>query len=256
MISETDIVFVTTSSDDFLLEKQQKNLSEFFPNSDRILVREGSEWPYKWFDWIPLMKQRKEKYFIHLDIDFFITSKQEVLRSVHMLEENKYSLYGISDGYDAYRSGNPMALNSFYMVGNVSDLNELNFNPSILRLHEESDYLWKNNLNFYFKKEYLGRFIYPHRVSEKRKKEAKVYYDCNNEPYYILFWMMLNRNKTIGYLDSRFDDRFKSSNPRIDEHSEDIGIHMWYSRCWQTNLDVFGMNNKERYEKVLGHLQL
>jgi hypothetical protein len=245
MIEESDIVFVTTSNDDFLLNKQQKILSELFPGSDRIVVKEGS-WPYKWFKWIPLMKDRSEKYFIHLDIDFFVTSREEVIRSVEELEKNNYSLYGVSDGYDPYRGANPVALNSYYMVGKISDINELNLNPNFLyfSLYEGG---WKNNLNLYFKEEYLKTFNYPHEIQENRKNPNYYY---SQEPYYIIFWMLLEKGKKIGYLYSKFDERFKSSNPRIDENSPDIGIHMWYSREWRSETDVFGMKNNERYFKL------
>ena len=249
MIDEKEIVFVTTSCDDFLLKKQQEIITKLFPNSDKIVVTEGS-WPHKWFNWIPLMKERTEKYFIHLDIDFFITSKEEVMRSVQVLESNNFSLYGVSDGYDPYRISNPVALNSYYMVGNVSDLNGLNFNPNILNFSLDSD-AWKNNLNLYFKESYLNTFSYPHEIREESKPTFHRY---NQEPYYILFWIMLNRGKKIGYLDSRFDDRFKSSNPRIDKNSDDIGIHMWYSRSWQSEVEIKGMKNIDRYKKIMEYL--
>lgn len=251
MIEEKDILFVTTSHDKFLLKKQQKILSKLFPSSNKIVVEEG-QWPYKWFNWIPLVKGREERYFIHLDVDFFITSKEETMESVREIEKNDYSLYGISDGYDPFRGANPIALNSYYMVGKISDIEELNINLNTLHFSlTESG--WKNNLNLYYKDKYLENFRYPHDIREDRKNPNYYY---SQEPYYIIFWMLLEKRKKIGYLYPKFDERFKSSNPKINKNSPDIGIHMWYSREWRGDMDVFGMKNNERYKKVFEYLSI
>jgi hypothetical protein len=34
------------------------------------------------------------------------------------------------------------------------------------------------------------------------------------------------------------NDRFKSANPRIEEDWNDIGIHMWFTRQWNSQMDV------------------
>jgi hypothetical protein len=52
------------------------------------------------------------------------------------------------------------------------------------------------------------------------------------------------------YLYPHFDERFKSTNPRLKEDSIDIGIHMWYTRQWNTDMDVWGLPNIKRYELV------
>ncbi len=51
------------------------------------------------------------------------------------------------------------------------------------------------------------------------------------------------------YLYPYFDDRFKS-NPRLEKDSLDIGIHMWYTRNWNSEMDVWGLKNVERYNRV------
>lgn len=52
------------------------------------------------------------------------------------------------------------------------------------------------------------------------------------------------------YLYPFFDDRFKSTNPRLEKDSDDIGIHMWYTRNCDSNMDVWGLPNVERYNLV------
>ncbi len=34
------------------------------------------------------------------------------------------------------------------------------------------------------------------------------------------------------------------------EDSGDIGIHMWYTRQWNSEMDVWGMKNIDRYNKI------
>ena len=56
------------------------------------------------------------------------------------------------------------------------------------------------------------------------------------------------------YLFPHFDNFYKSTNPRISENSEDIGIHMWYLRNWNESFDVCGEQNYIRYEKIEKYL--
>jgi hypothetical protein len=60
--------------------------------------------------------------------------------------------------------------------------------------------------------------------------------------------------KKFYYLYPQFDERFKSTNPRIDSNSGDIAIHMWYARTWESPMDVHGMPNVERYRRLEEYL--
>lgn len=57
------------------------------------------------------------------------------------------------------------------------------------------------------------------------------------------------------YIYPYFDDRFKSTNPRLEKDSDDIGIHMWYTRNWNSQMDVWGLPNNEKYNKVEGYIK-
>jgi hypothetical protein len=61
---------------------------------------------------------------------------------------------------------------------------------------------------------------------------------------------MKELNLKFDYLYPHFDKTLKSTNPRINETSPDIGIHMWYTRQWNSDMDVHGLPNIERYNKV------
>lgn len=87
MISE-DIVFVTTTLHTKWLDYQQKIIKILFPESDIIIVDGRGNWPNSWFYWIDEVKKSDKKYYIHIDEDFFITSKEELLKSIQKMEDN------------------------------------------------------------------------------------------------------------------------------------------------------------------------
>ena len=70
----------------------------------------------------------------------------------------------------------------------------------------------------------------------------------------MILWMLIERGKKFYYLYPHFDERFKSTNPRISKDSPDIAVHMWYTRFWSSDMDVHGMPNSARYEKVEEYL--
>ena len=57
------------------------------------------------------------------------------------------------------------------------------------------------------------------------------------------------------YLYPFFDERFKSTNPRLEKDSDDIGIHMWYTRQWNSSMDVWGLPNVERYNLLEKYIE-
>ena len=66
----------------------------------------------------------------------------------------------------------------------------------------------------------------------------------------MILWMLKEQGRRFNYLYPHFDGRFKSTNPRIEKNSEDLGIHMWYARQWNSDFDVHGMSNRLRYTEV------
>ena len=239
---EEDICFVTTSLYTKWLDYQSKIISKLFPASEHIIVDGRKNWPVSWFYWINLVKNSGKKYFIHLDEDFFIINRHEVLKSIETLENREIDLLGTSDGFTHYRAANPVAINSFYMVGRVSVLEKFNFEN--IKFHYTQNKGWINNYNLCFKDSYKLDWIYPYPEFSGSNFEIEA------EPYYAFYWAMKEQGAKFGYLFPHFDERFKSTNPRISEESEDIGIHMWYLRQWQSDMDIFGLRNQERYNLV------
>ena len=248
MILDKDIVFVTTTLYTKWLDYQSEIIKKIFPNSQHIIVDGKENWPNSWFYWIDEVKKSDRKYYIHIDEDFFITSKDELIKAIQKMEDNDIGLLGCPDGYHHYRGANPVAINTFFMIGRVSDLKRLDTDLKsveyTLGTYDGKTYIWINNLDIKFKDEYKIDFNYPF------ESQGGSNFENDHEPYYAFLWSMKEMGCKFDYLYPHFDERFKSTNPRISTDSPDIGIHMWYTRQWNSNMDVWGLPNIERYNKV------
>lgn len=243
-----NIVFVTTTLYSKWLDYQQKIIKNLFPDSDIIIIDGRGNWPNSWFYWIDEVKKSDKKYYIHIDEDFFITSKNELLKAIQKMEDDNIDLLGCPDGYHHYRGANPVAINTFLMIGRVDDIKRLNTDLKSanyqLGTYDGVSFSWFNNLGIKFKDDYKIDFNYPFEY------QGGSNFQNDHEPYYAFLWSMKELGCKFDYLYPFFDERFKSTNPRLDPNSPDIGIHMWYTRQWNLTMDVWGMPNIERYEKV------
>ncbi len=258
MIEEKDIVFVTNSLYTKWMDYQSKIIKKLFPESEHVIINGGtpyfrSKWPNSWFFWIDEVKKSDKKYYIHIDEDFFLTSKIELLKAIEKFENNNIDLMGCPDGYHHFRGANPVAINTFLMIGRVSDLKRLD--NDILRnakynlvSYDGSSYSWVNDIGIKFREEYKNDFNYPF------EDQGGSNFINDHEPYYAFLWSMKELGCKFDYLYPFFDNRFKSTNPRLEKDSEDIGIHMWYTRQWDNTMDVWGLPNVERYNLVEKYL--
>lgn len=252
MINERDILFVTTTLYTKWLNYQSNIIKRLFPDSDHLIVDGKQNWPNSWFYWVDEVKKSNKKYFIHLDEDFFITNKEELIKCLEKMETDKIDLMGVADGYHEYRGANPVAINTFLLIGRVDDIKKINFNFNDAKFtygtYDGTSYTWVNNFGINFKEEYKRDFNYPHKIS------GGYNFKNEQEPYYLFLWLMKEVGCKFGYLYPNFDNNYKSTNPRIDENSPDIGIHMWYTRQWNNSMDVHGMANIDRYNAVEKYL--
>jgi hypothetical protein len=248
MVLDKDIVFVTTTLYTKWLDYQSVIIKKLFPESQHLIIDGGENWPNSWFYWIDEVKKSDKKYYIHIDEDFFITSKEEVLKVINKMESNNIDLIGCSDGYHHFRGANPVAINTFFMCGRVSDIKNINIDLKNLKYQlstfDGKNYLWLNSVNLRFKDEYKNGFEYNH------EKFGDSNFKSEQEPYYAFLWLMKDLGCKFDYLYPHFDERFKSTNPRLTKDSDDIGIHMWYTRQWNSDMDVWGLPNIERYNRV------
>lgn len=251
MVHESEILFITNNLNTKWIKYQSAIIKKLFPESEHILI-DGytqefkSKWPNSWFYWIDEVKKSQKKYYIHIDEDFFVLSKNEVLKSVQKLEDKGIDMLGCSEGYHHFRGANPVALNPFFMIGRVSDMKRLTLDLKSINFtlgsFDNISYSWFNSLNIKFKEEYKKDFDYAFEQTGGSN------FKNEHEPFYAFLWCMKELGCKFDYLYPHFDDRFKSTNPRLEKDSDDIGIHMWYTRQWNSEMDVWGLPNIKRYE--------
>ena len=253
MISEKDIVFVTTTLYTKWLNYQKRIIKELFPDSQHIIVDGRGNWPNSWFYWVDEVKKCDQKYYVHIDEDFFITSKDEFMKVFEKMESENIDLIGCPDGYHHFRGANPVAINTFLMYGKVDDVKKINVDLKSLKFElkyilnpvtREAAYSWTNTGNIKFKESYKSDFKYPF------KQQGGFNFVNDHEPYYAFLWTMKELGCKFDYLFPHFDETYKSTNARLNPDSNDIGIHMWYTRNWHETFDVHGLPNRERYERV------
>lgn len=249
MIKESDIVFVTTSISTKWIGYQQKILKENFPESSFVVVNGIGNWPKSWFYWIDRIKNLDQKWYIHIDEDCFIENRSEVIRLIEKMEAEDIGISAISEAYCHFRGNNPVAFNSFFLVGRVKDLKDIDLDLNRITFTYVGN-KWINSLGIQFKEEYKEGFEYIHEKAWPHEN-----YDNESEPYYLFCWLMKEKKIKFYYLYPHFDERFKSTNPRIEKGSPDIAIHMWYTRMWDSQMDVHGLPNLERYSRLEKYLR-
>lgn len=247
MVKDEDIIFVTTTLRTKWVGYQNEIVKKLFPGSKQLFFDGSHSWPYSWFFWLDTVKEFSEKWFVHLDEDCFIESKEELLRTIELMDAGDYTLAATSDGFSHYRGANGVAINSFFMIGNRQHFVDVNFDYRNMnfRLLPSG---WENNYGIKYKEAYGEGFDYPH---EKFGDDNRGF---EQEPYYALLWKLKDAGRKFMYLYPHFDERFKSTNPRVDAGSPDIAVHMWYTRSWNTDMDVWGLPNSERYHRVEKYL--
>ena len=114
MIKDQDIIFVTTTLYTKWLNYQKQLVKKHFPESEHIVVDGRNNWPYAWFHWLNPLKNTSAKWFVHLDEDCFLNSREELLKLIQKMEDEDLTLSAVSDGYHHYRGANPVAINSFF----------------------------------------------------------------------------------------------------------------------------------------------
>ena len=235
MINDKDIVFVTTTLHTKWLNYQKRLIKNMFPDSQHIIVDGRGNWPNSWFYWIDEVKKCNQKYYVHIDEDFFLTSREEFMKVFDKMESENLDLVGCSDAYHHFRGANPVAINTFLMYGKVEHVKMIETDLKSLKYEMKSYdglYHWVNSADLKMEESYKDDFVYDHKL------QGNGNFNCEQEPYYAFLWSMKKIGCKFGYLYPHFDDRFKSTNPRLSEKSADIGIHMWYTRQWNQSFDV------------------
>ena len=175
-MEERDIVFATTTLFSDCLEVQRNIIKNMFPNSQHILIdgRDTVKWPNSMFYWINLVKETDAKYFILIDEDCFLTDKEEILKTIFLLDE--YDFIGCPDGYHPARTANPIVINPFLLFGRIDKLKMCQYDMSSLKYRTKftyNNYWWQNSENIKYKHIYKSNFKYDQIIRYNRFLECQ-----------------------------------------------------------------------------------
>jgi len=250
-INDNEIIFVTNSIFTKWIEIEKKVLKHHFPESEHVIIDGRSNWPLSWFYWIDIVKKSNAKWFIHIEEDCFIEDRELILDAIRKMEAEDIDIMGTADGYTPYRGGNPLTMTPFFLIGKVDALREVNIDTSNARFFIKPDGSWGNNLGLHFKEEYAENFQYPY---EKVGNDGHLN-DYDIEPFYAMFWILHEQKKKLHYFYPNFNDNLKSLNPSLDKGLPPMVTHMFYTRIWNSDMDVHGLPNSVRYERLESYLK-
>jgi hypothetical protein len=207
------LLFVTTSLGTKWESYSQALIELGFPKGKR-LVLDGTR------NWFPLMflesaLAHDSDYTIHIDEDCFLFDPTQLDHLIsRMDEQDNVVMAGVPDGGNYYREHNPYACNLFFLVFKTKAIREL--------LKSNPDWM-----NFKFRETFKSGSD----LDLSALNESRIRYD-DYEPYYGLFWAILENGNRIIYLKSVVDSALLSTDVRFGSESVPMARHMWYLRSW------------------------
>lgn len=239
------ITFFTTSTFSDIQKFQSKLINKFFPNSNQILIDGRDGWFGVWYKWLDIAKNIESDWYIHIDEDCFITDNRYISDLLNYMKENNLDIAGCPDGYNEYRGGNHIALNSFFMVMNRKCIDNWHNRKYIPQFREE----WIEE--------------YPYRKTNSTNYEYNMEFGSSNkplgsiwkpytEPYYDFMWVLKESGVKFYYLEPIFGKEFQTTNLLNNSIQ-----HMWYQRNRNVNgiiCELHTMPNKMRFDGMLKKL--
>jgi len=210
---------------------QQALLKQHFPGSLRRIINGNIRWNFDldlncvWYDFIKIALNQPSyvKYFVHVDEDCFILNPNIINNYIQVLEEDDIDLIGSSDVVSRIRGENPIAMNSFFMLGKISTL---------IKVMEDYDI----NLKF----SDLGINL------DSPIEDYKIEY----EPYYDFYWNYLKKGFRFKYIPSNYNEDF-SCTALLTTQGEVWAYHMWFTRIWRRRKDyLHGVSQYDRYKRM------
>jgi hypothetical protein len=240
------ITFFTTTTFSDVQEVQSSCIKKIFPDSEHFLIDGRNGWFTIWYKWLDLSKEILSDWYVHLDEDCFITNADEIINLINHMVENNYDISGSPDGHFEYRSGNHMALNSFFMIMNRKCIDAWHNRSSIPQFKkewiEEYPYQKKNHSHYEYNMEFGSS-----------GKPLNIIWKPETEPYYDFMWVLKDCACKFYYLEPKFGEEFQTTNLL-----NNTIIHMWHQReRWQDRVvsPLHKMSNKIRFDTILKKLK-
>jgi hypothetical protein len=236
------IVFFTTSTFSDVQETQSNCIRKLFPESNLIKFDGRTGWFSVWYQWLEFAKKYESDWYVHLDEDCFITSRVEIENLIQNMVDNNYDISGPPDGFFEYRSGNHMALNSFFMIMNRKCIDVWANRKSIPQFKNE----WIEEYSF--EKKNHSHYEYNMEFGSSGKPLGLIW-KPETEPYYDFMWVLKEAGIKFNYLEPVFGEEFQTTNLL-----NNTIIHMWHQR--ERHMDrivspLHKMSNKQRFDGVI-----
>jgi hypothetical protein len=236
------IVFFTTSTFSDIQEVQTACIRKFFPESHHVKFDGRRGWFTVWYQWLDFAKTYEADWYVHIDEDCFITSREEIENLIQFMIDNKYDIAGPPDGHFEYRSGNHMAFNSFFMIMNRNCI----------------DAWWNKTVIPQFKNEWIEEYPYEKKNHSHYEynmefgssgKPLGTIWKPETEPYYDFMWVLKESGLNFHYLEPVFGQEFQTTNLL-----NGTIIHMWHQR--ERLIDnivstLHKISNKQRFDGVI-----
>lgn len=240
------IVFFTTSTFSDIQETQSACIRKFFPESNHVKFDGRRGWFAVWYQWIEWAKNYQADWYVHIDEDCFINSREEIDNLISFMTKEGYDIAGPPDGHFEYRSGNHMAFNSFFMIMNRKCIDSWNNRKEIPQFKkewiEEYPYEKKNHSHYEWNMEFGSS-----------GKPLGLIWKPETEPYYDFMWVLKDSGCKFYYLEPIFGEEFQTTNLL-----NNTIIHMWHQReRWSDNIvsPLHKIPNRLRFDGVINKIK-
>jgi hypothetical protein len=236
-VREPKILFITTSLGTKWESYSQALIKLGYPSQKRKLVDGTVQW---WsLKFLGPALEEDSDYTVYIDEDCFLYDPVQLDGLISYLDKNDdVVIAGVPDGGHYYRAHNPCACNLFFLVFKTRDIRQL--------LTDHPDWMGCKFKDVFKKAADLDI---------TSLDESRIQYD-DFEPYYGLFWAILESGKKIRYLENRLDPHLLSTDVYFSGGSTPLARHMWYLRSW--NMSELGPYDKvphrQRYLQLEQHI--
>lgn len=231
------IVVATSSLNTRWIAYSQTLLAYLVPEWHRIVIDGRRAWSPTQF--IDSTLKLEADYIVHVDEDCFVASRSVLIELIDVLEKDPtIAAAGIPDGGHYYRDYNPAALNLFFVV----------FRASSLRRAISNVRPWQSS-------EFDPAFSA--EVSRQRPDldHSRINWE-KHEPYYPIFWSLLETGKEKFLYLGEHLDRDRWSTQVMAPSGELICEHLWYLRACNSSEVMPGHDcpNNRRYAALRAEL--
>lgn len=240
------ITFFTTSTFSDIQETQSMCIRKLFPESNHVKFDGRRGWFMVWYEWLNFAKDFQSDWYVHLDEDCFITSREEIEKLIEHMTENGLDISGPPDGYFEYRGGNAMAFNSFFMIMNRKCIDTWHSRTHVPQFKEE----WIEE--YPFEKRGGTNYDYNMEFGSSGKPLGLIWKPCT-EPYYDFMWVLKEAGIKFNYLEPTFGEEFQTTNLL-----NNTIIHMWHQReRWSDSIvsTVHKMPNRLRFDGAINKIR-